>query len=267
MALTYRPELSRLVWRLHLAGVFRKLYYWLNRPSGGKSRIEIEGLSVDFYVRTPWELRALDPIGGFGKERHVLELLATYLDRGDVVYDVGSNFGIYTLLVAKAVGPEGLVIAIEPETQGYAHLQDNIKLNGLTNIRSFQVALGDQGGVEKLSLAHTGASRLATPATTADHPFEEVQVIRGDRLVESEGLPIPRVVKIDVEGFEWQVIRGLEHTLAQPDCKLLCCEIHPQLLPPDTKPDHILDFLKSLGFNKIDTFQRGTAEFHALAHK
>ena len=264
--LTYRPALSRLVWRFHLAGILRTIYYWLNRPRGNIVHTEIGGIAASFYVRTPWELRSLDPAGEMGREQHVLERLASLVRPGDVVFDVGSNFGIYTILLAKAVGPNGVVAAFEPEAQAYGHLRNNLELNSLTNVRTFQLALGDRSREEKLFLQYTGASRLERP-TVVQGGYEVVTVLEGDELVATENLPVPRIVKIDVEGHEWAVIRGLQKTLAMPECELVCCEIHPPLLPTDTQTEQVLDFLKSLGFNQIENLQRGTSEFHAFARK
>jgi FkbM family methyltransferase len=264
--LTYRPAVSRLVWRLHLAGILRTGYYCLNRPRGNIVHTRIGGIDASFYVRTPWELRSLDPAGDMGREQHVLEKLASLVRPGDVVFDVGSNFGIYTILLAKAAGSAGTLVAFEPEAQAYGHLQDNVELNSLTNVKTFQLALGDRAREEKLFLQYTGASRLER-STVVQGGYEVVTVVEGDDLVSTENLPVPRVVKIDVEGHEWAVIRGLRKTLAMPECEVVCCEIHPPLLPTDTKTEHVLDFLKSLGFNQIENLQRGTSEFHAFARK
>lgn len=229
--------------------------------------MEIGGLTANFHVRTPWELRSLEPAGDFGKERHILELLASTVRPGDVVYDIGSNFGFYTVLLAKAVGPNGVVIAVEPESQSYDHLQENLKLNALTNVRSFRLGLGDQSGEAKLFLGEVaGASSLGQSSETA-HSYKWVQVVEGDHLVEEKSLPVPRVVKIDVEGHEWAVIRGLCQTLARPECELVCCEIHPQLLPASVQPQQVLDLLRLLGFNRIDVYERRTIEYHVLAYK
>lgn len=228
--------------------------------------VEVGGLAGTFKVHTPWELRAVEPAGEFGREKHILEALAAMLCPGDVVYDVGSNFGSYTILLAKKVGPTGTVVAIEPEEESYEHLQENLKLNSLENVRTFRLALGEQSGEAKLFVAHTGSSSMVRPPLAGEGD-KAVQVIEGDRLAEEENLPLPRLVKIDVEGFEWSVIKGLERTLAQPECEMVCCEVHPQLLPEGQTPEDILGLLRTFGFHRIEIQDRGTTEFHALAYK
>ena len=105
--LTYQPQLSNFIWSLHLAGISRKIYFYLNRPSNGIMLLTIGEISVNFRVYDPWELRALEPAGKMGKEEHILKLLESKVNAGDVVYDVGSSFGIFTILLAKKVGPKG----------------------------------------------------------------------------------------------------------------------------------------------------------------
>lgn len=265
--ISYNPKISRLIWRLHLAEILRRFYYWLNRPPGSLINIEVNGIKAKFYVRTPWELRSLESAGNLGHEQHILELLINKVRPGDVIYDIGSNFGIYTILLARAVGSNGTVIAVEPERQSYEHLQDNLKLNALTNIRSFHLALGDSSGEAKLFLGQvTGASSLVKPWRKGER-YQVVKVIEGDLLVKRENLPLPHLIKIDVEGAEYAIICGFKRTLMNPVCKLVCCEIHPQLLPKDIKPKKIFELLKSFGFDRIDIYHRGTTEYHILAQK
>jgi hypothetical protein len=83
-------------------------------------------------------------------------------------------------------------------------------------------------------------------------PFERVQVVRGDEFVEAERLPIPKAVKVDVEGFEYSVLKGFRRTLADPRCEMVCCEIHPKFLPAHLKPTDITNLLESLGYGGIE---------------
>lgn len=67
-----------------------------------------------------------------------------------MVYDVGSNIGLYAVLLGKWVGEKGLVIGFEPEQKRYDHLLQNLSLNSLNNVRIHRVALGDCEGEGKL---------------------------------------------------------------------------------------------------------------------
>lgn len=268
--LTYRREVSALAGALHLSGFLRKYYYRWVRPRDGILRFEVCGISGRFHVRNYRELRILDAaeIG----ERDVLELLIRTVRSGDVVYDIGASVGLYTVLLARAVGEQGQVIAFEPDSESYVHHQDNLKLNGLTNVRCIRKALGEQNGEGRLYVVD-GVScprllRLPKSETTCHVRSEAIEMVEGDRFVESEHLPPPRVVKIDVEGYEYAVIHGLRRTLAQPSCRLVCCEIHPHLLPPSEKPEAISALLRTLGFARIETqLRRRDNNFFLIGYK
>jgi len=265
--LTYRPEVIAAAKGFGLRPILRKWYYWWARPRDGIVRLELAGTSAQFYVRTPEELRLLESAGGAGGEQRVLERLVTSLKPGEVVFDVGANVGLYTVLLAKVVGEGGQVIAFEPEGQTYAHLLDNLKLNSLTNVRCFRKALGERSGQAKLYSGEVigGASLLHAPEGKGSG--EVVDIVEGDQLVAAENLPLPRAVKIDVEGYEYAVIQGLRRTLAQHACQLVCCEVHPARLPADVKPEAVGDLLRSVGFSRIDTYPRWDKTFHLVADK
>jgi len=265
--LTYRREVIAAARLFGLRSILRKWYYWWGRPRDVIVRLELAGTSAQFYVRTPEELRLLESAGGAGGEQRVWELLASSLKPGDVVFDVGANVGLYTVLLAKVVGDGGQVISFEPEGQTYAHLLDNLKLNSLTNVRCFRKALGERSGQAMLysNEAIGGASLVHPPAGKG--PGEVVDIVEGDQLVLAENLPLPRAVKIDVEGYEYAVIQGLRRTLAQHACQLVCCEVHPARLPADVKPETVGDLLRSVGFSRIDTYPRWDKTFHLVAYK
>lgn len=265
--LTYRPEVKALARILGLRKTLRNWYYRCARPPDGIVEHHVGGITAKFYVRTPGELRNLDPAGHAQQEQKILELISASVHAGDIVFDIGANVGFYTVLLAQVVGARGQVIAFEPNTESYLHLQDNLKLNGLTNVRAFRKALGDQSGEGKLYCGQENAdSSLVGPPMEGGMRHQVVEIVAGDGFREAEKLPVPRVVKIDVEGFEYQVLQGLQSTLAQPPCELLCCEVHPKFLPRGVTPDGIRSFVKSLGFRSISTYSRYDT-FHLLARK
>jgi len=264
--LSYHPLMRRLVRALHLQYVAKDWYSRCGRTDGGFLNVACGGISARFLTPSPQDLRTVEQVG---LSEHALEILIRALLPGEIVYDIGSNRGLYTVFLAKVVGDGGQVIAFEPETRSYEQLQGNVKLNRLGNVRFFRKALGDWCGEGKLYLGE-GVAALEVPGSRRLPPtgggHEIVEVVQGDRLVDAEHLPIPQVVKIDVEGYEFAVIQGLRETLANPACRLVCCEIHPKLLPVHVKPKIVLSLLKSLGFTHIDLYPRAS-EYHAVAFK
>jgi hypothetical protein len=93
-----------------------------------------------------------------------------------------------------------------------------------------------------------------------------IRVLRGDDLRAGSGLPLPKAVKIDVEGAEFEVLSGLKKTLSSPLCELLCLEIHPRLVPAEVSTEMVFSLVRSLGFNRADTRPRGS-EIHLIAEK
>jgi FkbM family methyltransferase len=151
--------------------------------------------------------------------------------------------------------------------RSYQHLLENLALNELANVRALRAALGEERTVAPLYLGEGNAdSSLIKPSADKALGHQLVDVMRGDEMVESQNLPLPRLIKIDVEGYEYAVLKGLRRTLANPTCEIVCCEIHPRLLPADVKPQAIVDFLRSIGFAYGDTRPRYDT-FHLLARK
>jgi FkbM family methyltransferase len=145
---------------------------------------------------------------------------------------------------------------------------DHVKLNGLTNVQTFKMALGDEDGAGKIFFGGGNASSIVPldNDTTIRSVFENIETARGDTFFERERLPMPHAVKIDVEGFEFAVLRGLCKTLASPTCRLICVEIHPEVLPAGVSAETITELLRTLGFAQFATEQRDS-EIHVVAVK
>lgn len=165
------------------------------------------------------------------KEAPLLEAIAPHL-RGKVVYDIGANIGITTLFFAKHVGEEGLVVAFEPVPPTAQRLQENVHINRLQNVRIYPVALGDEAGQAEICYAED-ASGIATLRKDMAQGYQReyrmqtftVEVVPLDSLVEREHLPAPDFIKLDVEGFEYQVLQGA-HRLIERARPALFMELH-----------------------------------------
>jgi FkbM family methyltransferase len=256
--LSYEPPVRRLIKRLHLMGVLTSAYGELAWPRDGNLDLEIGGIRAQIHgSRT--ELLMQDIVNYEGK---VMEHLISSLRAGDIVFDIGAGLGLYTVLLAQVVRKDGAIIAFEPATQRNKRLEANVKLNGLTNVHCYKKALGEHQGTVRLFDDGTMTPTLVISRVKPRTHYELVKVVEGDRLRSKEHLPVPRLVKIDMEGFELSTIRGLRKTLSNRACEVVCCEVHQTTVSPDS----VMDALKSLGFVRFKTYPYG-AGCHLLAYK
>ena len=155
--------------------------------------------------------------GSGANELPVQAALAEHLRPGAVLFDVGANVGFFTVICARIVGEAGRVYAFEPVARNAAYVRLNCRLNGLRNVNVLEVAAGDESRAGQLHLAeYSGGSTLDVAGRPPDYRRTlSVDVVRIDDLMESRALTRPDVVKIDVEGAELHVLRGMQRTLQQ----------------------------------------------------
>lgn len=254
---------------MHLSSLMKRIYFLLYAPKDRKIRLQSFGLEAFFVTRNYQDLLTFETTfnkGDKDEENMLIHILDT-LKPDDISYDIGANIGIFTVLMAKKVSQTGRVIAFEPETENYNALQNNIIINGLSNVTLEKVALGDRYDKANLYIKKRMGSGSISLIKSDDSDYcGTVNIVPGDSVIQKDNLPVPKVVKIDVEGFEYPVIKGMQKTLSNEKCKLVCCEIHSNLCPPEIKPQMILDLLLSMGFNKVKTYSRGK-EIHAVCLK
>lgn len=175
-------------------------------------------LSVDDVGRTLYSYGCLD----YWDEK----ALGGLVPPGGVAFDVGAHIGFYSLLLARLVGTEGRVVSYEPVPYTHALLRANLRRNAARNVLARPVAVGAHAAPVRIAPAPGGrlgwsridaAGELAASATTLD--------------AEVERLKIPRVdfIKIDVEGYEREVLTGAQMILRR-DRPVVMYEINPQAL-------------------------------------
>lgn len=133
-------------------------------------------------------------------------LLARLLQPGDYVVDVGANIGAYTLLFAGMVGPSGSVTAIEAEPRNMQKLRHNIARNFMHWAKALEYGVSDKQ--ESLTLhmnsdGNAGAHSFLRRVSAQD----STQVIQCKPLYQLTEKIRPRLIKLDIEGFEWRVLR------------------------------------------------------------
>jgi len=267
--LKYNLTFANIIRTLHFSDLIKFLYYKIYGPNSGKKKLAFNNIVAYFYVNNFAELRALETVftERGNSEENILEPIMNMLQPGDVAYDIGANIGVHSIFMAIKVGEKGKIVAFEPENNVYSALTQNINLNNLKNVESVKAALGDRmdnGALYRRSRIGIGANSLLKSSNSEF--LQRVNIFPGDYIVKERNLPIPKAIKIDVEGFEYPVILGLKDTLSHEICKLVCCEIHSTPFSNNIDPSEIVDILKSLGFTKKKTFYRGT-EIHAVFYK
>lgn len=149
-------------------------------------------------------------------ELPVQQTLAEHIRPGDVVYDIGANVGFFSLIAARLAGPSGTVCAFEPVAENARSILQNARLNSLGNLQVFEVAVGMESQIGELLLTDwDGGSTLAGSAVMPAMPVSRriVQVAALDEFIVSNNLRSPDFIKIDVEGVELDVIKGMSKTL------------------------------------------------------
>lgn len=157
------------------------------------------------------------------KEPETIAWLRSF-DDGDVFFDVGANIGIYSLYCA-AIRPNCTILAFEPHQKNFFRLLDNIKLNGFTNITPFMYCIGDKSG-------HVDFVHESEEVGSTGGQMHESWEIGGhacfsldDFIIHGFYSPNPNHIKIDIDGQELKVIRGMRETLKTDRLKSVLIEI------------------------------------------
>lgn len=196
-------------------------------------------------------------------------VLPALLRPGGVFLDVGANIGYFSLLAAGLVGPTGQVLALEPVPRTYELLSANIALNGFTHVKGECRALGASSGSLLLHIPPAEAHRdyLVTGIPMPSWSPIRVPCSTLDELLQNRDLTRIDLLKIDVEGFEPDVIRGGRSALASGRIRAMVCELSGiHLAHSGTTPNNVAKELESLGFQHARVHAHGRISRHPLPH-
>jgi FkbM family methyltransferase len=175
---------------------------------------------------------------------------------GDGFIDVGANVGYFSLLASRLVGPSGKVVAIEASPVTFERLRAHLDSNGATNVRAVNVAVADQVGRIPI---YQGPAHNSGTTTVVEHLAEstgcrfvaEVDAKPLGMLLRPDEIACARVIKIDVEGFEWNVVQGMRDVLRRGRADLeIVMEVSPSgLAALGRTPADLLNLFTEAGFN------------------
>ena len=206
------------------------------RPEGTIVR-EILGnrMTLDMSDRGIHRDLFLDGIREPAATRHLMSVLTP----DDVVLDIGANIGYYVLMEAKRCRK---VYAVEPVPRNVAVLTENVRLNGYDNVEIYSLAFGRAAGTERMYLSAKSNWHSFHPAPDTvgriDIPVETVDAFLRDR-------ECPTLVRMDVEGYEINIIDGMAETL--PRIGRMFIELHADIMSLD-ETRLLLDTVRGAGF-------------------
>ena len=248
----------RTVYREVVPEFIRTPLYKLRKGYPGKYPTEIQesfrGIDINFFVTN---IKVHERARNLSYERKFLNSFFEVISQGngDVFWDVGAHFGVWTILAAKKQ-PDLKIVSFEPEVECSEALSKNISLNQL-----------DQQGIERLPIAITNEKGItsfyssglegsaASVCDTADHLNEvEVESHSVDTLVD-EGIALaPTIMKVDIEGGEVLLVDGMNKYLPQH----LFIELHPEMINKcfDISTNEVWEKIISKGYQPVSVGAR-----------
>ena len=200
-----------------------------------------------------------------GHESHIVGRFTP--KEGDTVIDIGAHIGRYTITSSKQVGKSGKVVAIEADPDNFQLLKRNIALNNLTNVLPLNYAVFSTRTRMKLyeqsASAKYNSLMLARAAESKN--YVEVNADTLDNILKQSGVNQVNWIKIDVEGAEFEVLKGSTEMLSGENVSLFV-EIHN--IEDPRHYDNVVDFLKY--YNYEITFEQryeGSGESHVIFRK
>lgn len=239
----YRGKIKKLIDVLGLESVAQRAYYFLfGLFSRDRREVNIENDSFEIITDNPKVSAGREYI--LDEEKDVFEDFFEELNSGDVVYDAGANFGLYSCMADLV--PDVIVYAFEPVPDNFERLEKNLEHNSVKG-GSFNVALSDYNGSEFMSFTkNAGVGNVSLNGNEGD---VEVQVRKLDNFIENRSLEKPNIMKIDVEGAEKLLLDGAKEILRSEDLRLIYIEVHPEKIKKfDCSIEEISEILSDFGF-------------------
>lgn len=187
------------------------------------------------------------------REHFSTEFIKNFIKEDEFILEIGANKGYYALLEGK-IAIKGKIYAIEPVKENYLLLEENIKLNSFNNITLFPaLALSDKIG-EKTMYFYAEHNWASFNQNLETKIIEErkISTLTLDEFVKRTNF-YPSFLRMDVEGHEYEIIRGAINTIKKAKNLKLFIEIHPWLMSKE-KINFILDVLQNNNFKIVRVF-------------
>lgn len=177
-------------------------------------------------------------------EPELLHVLFRAFKPGDLAVDAGACVGFFTIIMSKLVGPTGSVIAIEPDSRNLAVLRKNLDINDCRNVEIYEHPLGaqDEHQIAFFEKEENGQSSCYDGSLSCN-----ARLVTANSLAAVLGDSVPALLKMDIEGSEFEALRGLEdygHRIP-----IIVSEVNPEALKrADSSPEELVGWLYDRGY-------------------
>ncbi|MCZ6671556.1 MAG: FkbM family methyltransferase, partial [Verrucomicrobia bacterium] len=219
-------------------------------------RVTVSTEYGDFYI---------DPVSNFGNalfttkeyEPYMIKTFQKNLSEGESFIDIGANEGFFSIYASKLVGPRGKIFAIEPQERLHQIIQKNAELNQLSSFSLIKKAVSDSKGTTEIILGpdtNTGSSGFIPPVKYYS-PRQSVETDTLLNIVNQTGMDTIDFAKVDVEGFEHEVILGSKELFRDKRITRIALELHGRYLESrGLNGQEIVDFLKECGYRQFEEY-------------
>ncbi len=191
-------------------------------------------------------------------EPYTTEVIKQNISSGDLVIDIGANIGYFTLIMAKGITENGKVFSFEPEPKNFELLKKNVEINNYSNVILEKKAIGNKTGIAKLYLAdkknnifYSGMHRIFRSDLVSQilNPVSINIIKLDDYLQDLKFIKKIRLIKIDVEGAEFDVLKGMNKILDENKEIEIVMEFSSENLEDyGSNAYDVVDFLMNKGF-------------------
>jgi FkbM family methyltransferase len=184
-------------------------------------------------------------------EPEMVNVIKGCLSPGGVFVDLGANEGFFSVIGSKLVGHDGVVLAIEPQSRLQPIIKKNLSLNGCKNVEVLPLAINFESKPLTLNLSSDMNTGSTSVTRTTRYPLlkEDVSGITLVEVFRRYSIDSCDLLKVDIEGYEYEAILGSPELFKEKRIKALALELHPQILSRrQLSPNVITSFLEECGY-------------------
>jgi len=222
----------------------------------------------DIVIRCNFVDRCGIPLSNltFGKyESEERSYVMGMIESDDVVFDIGANFGWYSLNIAKKY-PNAQIYAFEPVPSSFDVLSRNIALNNLKNVNVFNIGIGKENTVSEFSFNRdiSGATSMVNLLDREDAEKIKCDIRTIDSFVQEKNIGKVDFIKCDIEGAEFFALQGGKDVLEKHRPKLFVEMLRKWAAKFGYHPNDIIMFMSNLGYNCFEIADGGLRRFDTM---